>query len=492
MGGTVALLDRGFVQLEGPDALSFLQGLTTNDTTLLGPDSAQGAAACQYTSMLHPKGRVLWEMFAWAHPHGVLLDCDSAAASAVLKRLTTFKLRADVEITDVSTEWSACALLGMARPANAALPPQAAVVLDPRCSALGYRAIVPAGATAAASADGAATYTALRRRLGIAEGIAEIVPDKFFPSELNLERLSGVSFTKGCYVGQELTARTHFTGEVRKRVLPCFLSPPAGCHEVPMDDADRRQVQVVNEEGAFVKGRKGAAGLLLENDEGGGSVVLASLRLERALDPEVRISTADGRGVLPYLPHWWAASERAALGEKEAAAASQKVMAAEAATLKAHRAMEALEAELTAQAAAEAGGDTVPEGVGDEPGEDEGPLPCDDARYVGLFESSEEQLASLETLDMSSCAPMMNDLDLEDCLDVLESAGILREIDLSGNELSDECLQPLCMMLARGGAPALARVDLRGNAALSTELAAEMGAGVAMMETRPNFEFVVE
>ena len=84
---------------------------------------------------------------------------------------------------------------------------------------------------------------------------------------------------------------------------------------------------------------------------------------------------------------------------------------------------------------------------------------------------------------------MMNDLDLEDCLDVLETAELLREIDLSGNELSDECLQPLCMMLARGGAPALVRVDLRGNAGLSEEMTAEMGAGVAM--ARPNFEFVV-
>ena len=329
----------------------------------------------------------------------------------VLKRLATFKLRADVEITDVSAEWSACALLGMAMPANAALPPQAAVVLDPRCSALGYRAIVPAvaaplwaaAAAGLASSDGA--YTALRRRLGIAEGVAEITPDKYFPSELNLERLNGVSFTKGCYVGQELTARTHFTGEVRKRVLPCFLSPAAGSSsEAVMEGEDRRQVSVVDEGGAFVKGRKGAAGLLLEDKEGAGGVALASLRLERALDPQVRICTADGRDVLAYLPHWWAAAERAALGEKEMAAASQKVMAAEAAALKAHRAMEAMEAELTAQPTVEeAVGTGGTKGVeGGEFVEAEGPPPCDDARYVALFGSTEVSHPHLTLTESSS------------------------------------------------------------------------------------------
>eukprot|EP01046_Picozoa_sp_COSAG06_P028380 COSAG06_NODE_2550_length_6687_cov_4.096843_7_plen_453_part_00 len=377
----------------------------------LAPTASRGPRAYVHhlTSCTARAGRVLWEMFAWSHAGGLLLDCDSAATAAVQKRLQTFLLRADVEISDVSEEWTACALLGHARPATA-LPAESVAVLDPRCSALGYRAISPAGSVEP-SAD-SASYTALRRRLGIAEGTVEITPDKFFPSELNLERLRGVSFTKGCYVGQELTARTHFTGQVRKRVLPCFLDGPrSGDEPAEKEEEDdgkaaeaRRQLHVVDDEGKLVKGRKGQAGLLLSESGdgcgGSGGVALASVRLDRAIGSTsdqgaLSICTTDGRcvpfvvgtdplssearmlprgrwllpdqhphdthrlavtdvwvwawgcdsHVLPYLPSWWAAAENAASNEKDANAATQKVLAAEAAALKANRAMEEMEAE---------------------------------------------------------------------------------------------------------------------------------------------------
>lgn len=227
----------------------------------------------------------------------MLLDCDREATAAIQKRLRTFLLRANVEISDATAEWAAYSLQSWAA---TGLPAEATAVLDPRCNALGYRAIAPAGSLEASADSGG--YTALRRRLGIAEGTGEITPDKFFPSELNLERLGAVSFTKGCYVGQELTARTHFTGQVRKRVLPCFISDPIAAQE-DADDEDiseaHRQLHMMDDEGKLVKGRKGQAGVILAEGEGGSNtgVALASLRLEHAISPEstMSIRTADGR-----------------------------------------------------------------------------------------------------------------------------------------------------------------------------------------------------
>ena len=243
-------------------------------------------------------GRVLWEMFVWSRQGTVLLDCDRTASAAIEKRLRTFLLRANVEISDATAEWAAYSLQSWAA---TGLPAEATAVLDPRCNALGYRVIAPAGSLEASADSG--DYTALRRRLGIAEGIAEITPDKFFPSELNLERLGAVSFTKGCYVGQELTARTHFTGQVRKRVLPCFISDSIPVEEDTDAEEEsseaRRQLHIMDGKGKLVPGRKGQAGVLLTEGKGcnNGGVALASLRLEHAISPEstMTIRTADER-----------------------------------------------------------------------------------------------------------------------------------------------------------------------------------------------------
>ena len=263
---------------------------------------------------------MLWEMFAWAHPAPaadagarVLLDCDREALSAIIKRLHFCRLRADVDISDVSDEWSACAVLGALSLSNSALPglpghhpsSPSVVVPDPRCALLGSRAIIhnELAGSVTPTVD-AAAYHGLRRRLGIAEGVSEVTPDKYFPSELNLEWLGGVSFTKGCYAGQELTARTHFQGQVRKRVLPCFasgdaLAPPESSES---EAEDLCKVHLMDGNGELLGGRKGAAGLLL--GEGGGAargmlggVALASLRLERALAPGARLGT-------PVRTHW--------------------------------------------------------------------------------------------------------------------------------------------------------------------------------------------
>ena len=158
--------------------------------------------------------------------------------------------------------------------------------------------------------------------------------------------------------------------------------------------------------------------------------------------------------VLPYLPSWWAAAEHASSIEKETAAAEQKIMAAEAAALRANRAIEEMEAQHAQALAQLPTASIVEDDVGSEQYENEehedvGPAPCDDARYVALFEYETEELAQLEVLNLARCDPALTDWDVEDSLEILEQAKLLAEVDLSNNQLTDECLQPLWCAFVR-------------------------------------------
>jgi folate-binding Fe-S cluster repair protein YgfZ len=197
------LRERGILRVTGSDAFTFLQGQTTNDTRLL--QSATGGF-CQYTSMLHPKGRVLWEMFAWAGTTlgsgTLLLECDAATLKRLEKRLTMFRMRADFELVDVSGEYTVVALLGASDSAAAACADSVApgiVAVDPRCRLIGHRILLPSNIDPAAvsnwTAAGPDIYRDARHRLGLPEGMAEIEPDKLFPAEIGLDYLNGISFT---------------------------------------------------------------------------------------------------------------------------------------------------------------------------------------------------------------------------------------------------------------------------------------------------------
>ena len=168
--------------------------------------------------------------------------------------------------------------------------------------------------------------------------------------------------------------------------------------------------------------------------------------------------------MLPYLPSWWAAAEHASSNEKEAAAAEQKIKAAEAVALRANRAMEDMEAQhaqAVAQLSAASSHGTSEDGqqqqvdgcssgrTHDE-SEQYADTPCSDARYMALFEYEVEELAQLEALDLARCDPALTDWDVEDSLGLLEQATLLVEIDLSDNQLTDECLQPLWCVLVLG------------------------------------------
>lgn len=185
---TTTLSDRALIRLSGEDVRGFLQGLVTNN--VLG-------ALPVWAALLTPQGKALWDFIIWADGDDVLIDCEADQASALAKRLTLYRLRRPIRIeleTTLGVHWSLDAGTGVA---------------DPRHPDLGHRWIAPRG-------DAASGYHAHRLGLGIVEGVAEIGHDKTLWLEANAREQNGVSFTKGCYVGQENTARMHHRDKVNR------------------------------------------------------------------------------------------------------------------------------------------------------------------------------------------------------------------------------------------------------------------------------------
>lgn len=198
---TIRLTDRAVIALSGPQAREFLQGLVTNDVNRVGPTTPI------YAALLTPQGKVLFDFLVFDSAGGLLLDCPAGQRDALAKRLSLYRLRAKVEIVprdDLAVVWSGDPVF--------ALP----LIRDPRRPALGYRAILPGGSISAT--PGNDSYLAHRLTLGVPEG-ADFGQDKMFALDADLDELGGVAFDKGCYVGQELTARMKHRGTARKRLL---------------------------------------------------------------------------------------------------------------------------------------------------------------------------------------------------------------------------------------------------------------------------------
>lgn len=201
-------LDRSVIAVSGPEARTFLQGLVTNDIGKLSADRLL------YSALLTPQGKILYDFFLHERDSAVLLDCASECAEALEKRLALYRLRAKIEIA------KRAGLAVMAWWDDESPPPEACP--DPRISSLGWRTVVSAGQT---EAEGT-SYTEHRLDLGVPEG-NDFGRDAMFALDAGLEELQGVSFDKGCYVGQELTARMKHRGTARKRLLPIATNASA-------------------------------------------------------------------------------------------------------------------------------------------------------------------------------------------------------------------------------------------------------------------------
>ena len=195
---------RRLFTLSGPDALPFLQGLVSNDVSRL---TSPGIV---YAALLTPQGKYLADFFVVQTGAELLLDLAEAQADGVLKRLAMYKLRAQVQLTPSPLSISR----DLAAPPEGALP-------DPRHPALGWRLY------GAAQTETAVDWDALRVDHLIPESGIELVPDETYILEAGFERLNGVDFRKGCYVGQEVTARMKHKTEARKGLVQLKISGAA-------------------------------------------------------------------------------------------------------------------------------------------------------------------------------------------------------------------------------------------------------------------------
>ena len=193
-------------QAPGEDLAAFLQGLVTNDVT---------GALPVWAALLTPQGKALFDFMVWSDGDGLLIDCEAATADLLIRRLSMYRLRRRITIARDETLgvfWQA------SEPGHAGFP-------DPRLAGLGWRWIAPV------SQDDHAVDTdwlAHRLALGVTEGQAELGSDATLWLEANAAELNGVSFTKGCYVGQENTARMNWRQKVNRRlvVVPIGESRP--------------------------------------------------------------------------------------------------------------------------------------------------------------------------------------------------------------------------------------------------------------------------
>jgi hypothetical protein len=265
------LPDRSVIEVGGEDRLGFLQGLVSNDVNQAAPGRAVWAA------FLSPQGKWLADFFILSDGDRLLLDCEANQAAALGQRLSRFRLRSKVSIAGrddlrVYAIWN-----GLPAAAPLTAP-------DPRVPEAGYRLI--SGETLAINAS-PEDWDLHRLSLGLPDGTGDLEAEKTVLLEAGFDELNGVSWTKGCYMGQELTARTKYRGLVKRRLVPVEVDGPL---PAPGTAVLRNGVEA----GTMRSGRQRRG--------------LALLRLEALHDP---LTCGDAR-LIPRIPGWMRLPEPAA------------------------------------------------------------------------------------------------------------------------------------------------------------------------------------
>jgi tRNA-modifying protein YgfZ len=211
--GIALLPDRGIVEVEGDDAVDFLQSLLTNDVEQAGLDRAI------FAGLLTPQGKIVLDFLVYnPAPNRFLLDCPRDCAATLAKQLGLYRLRAKVAVADRSGEMAIGVASGHG---HAGLPAPSLSIADPRHAQLPRRHVLPAagGATASGESDaGVRAYHAARIALCVPEGGLDYRYGEVFPHEVCYDLLNGVDFEKGCYVGQEVVSRMHHRGVAKTRI----------------------------------------------------------------------------------------------------------------------------------------------------------------------------------------------------------------------------------------------------------------------------------
>jgi folate-binding protein YgfZ len=227
--------DRSVLAVYGADRRIFLQGLVSNDVEKVGPRQA-----C-YAALLTAQGKYLHDFMMIELGGAVLLEAEAGRLGDLKRRLSMYRLRAkaalderpELAVAAVFGE-GARAAMGLSEEPGSARPFASGVAfVDPRLAALGVRCILP-NTDLRSALEGAGlaetsfpVYDRLRLELGIPDGGRDLVPEKSILLEAGFDELNGVDWQKGCYVGQELTARTKYRGLIKKRLMPVEIDGPA-------------------------------------------------------------------------------------------------------------------------------------------------------------------------------------------------------------------------------------------------------------------------
>lgn len=277
---------RGVLEIQGEDKAVFLQGLISNDIYKVTPTHAI------YATLLSPQGRFLYDFFICEREGSYFLEGEKDRLESLLKKLSLYKLRAKVSLTlrpdlKVFALWgeNTASTLGLKEERGSA---KGGLFMDPRLSELGARCIGEVDAKDF-QLVGPRDYDLHRLTLGVPEGGRDLIPEKAILLECGLDELNAISWTKGCYVGQELTARTKHRGLVRKRLFPVKVEGQA-----PTEGAE-----------ILLNGER--VGTMYTHVDATG---LSLLRLEAfQAYQEGNVLTCETASLKPYMPFWMTLEE---------------------------------------------------------------------------------------------------------------------------------------------------------------------------------------
>jgi folate-binding protein YgfZ len=274
-GNIAGLSRRGVVSVAGPDAEKWLNDLLTTDVP-----ATEGTA--RYAGLLSPQGKILFDMIVFRDGGRFLFDLPKSSVADFMRRLGFYRLRANVELGDLSGEKIAVAAWG-----NGAPVLDGPVAPDPRLAALGYRAIVPAGADMAPDfrEATAADYDAHRIALGVPEGGIDFAFGEAFPHDAAMDQIAGVDFKKGCFVGQEVVSRMQHRGTARRRFVFATGAQPMPVAGTPVEAGGK------------------AIGVMASSVDTSGLALVRIDRAREAMDAGAVVSAA-GIPVTLTLPTW--------------------------------------------------------------------------------------------------------------------------------------------------------------------------------------------
>ena len=273
--------EKRIISLTGEDVRHFLNDILTAQINTLASDTAR--AAC----LLSPQGRILFDMMVMATADTVFLITEAEQASALAKRLTMYLLRRKIEIT-VRSDSFAGHIWGEDH-ADFSVPNSCISAYDERHKALGKLVLFSKTDGLPEQAE-AKYWQALRISLGVPEGAADLTPNRALMLEAGLHLLGAIDFEKGCYVGQEVTARTHYRGLVKRRLFPVSASG-----KLKSGQALQR--------GDTAIGQTGSTASLPDR----GDIALASLRLDAVQDSlagKAELTTDNGQIISLHIPDW--------------------------------------------------------------------------------------------------------------------------------------------------------------------------------------------